>query len=288
MAHTFYCINHPKNSGEKFFFIQNTFFELQETVPMDLTTFLCFLLENDNEVSRTKDGKLYSPWIKAFTESWEQLKSRGTTANIDDIDELMNSLDLKRLYEDAKYAGSGWRSIKNEDSSRYLYEILDKGQVDQDDLIGYLGGEIVDWFGEIPSKYYKSSHYLMSFLFDKTGGFPEIHDDSVAISFIYKNNPFELEMVPHKFRCLGFFKDECERTNQHNLIPVPDETPANYSVYTGEIAEVIDILSKYPELVVFLEKSMKNENAIVDLIRGYKANEGFDTQDNNQEDDLPF
>ena len=69
---------------------------------------------------------------------------------------------------------------------------------------------------------------------------------------------------------------------------MPDETPANYSVYTGEIAEVIDILSKYPELVVFLEKSMKNENAIVDLIKGYKANEGFDTQDNNQEDDLPF
>jgi len=289
MALTFYCINHPENPREKFFFVQNTFFELQDTVPMDLTTFLCFLLENDQDVSRIKDGKLYSPWLKAFTESWEQLKSRGTTVNIDDdIDELMNSLDLKRLYEDAKYAGSGWRSIKNENSSRYFCEILDKGQVDQDDLIGQLGGEIVDWFEEIPTKYYKSRHYLMSFLFDKTGGFPEIHDDSVALSFIYKNNPFELEIVPHKFRCLGFFKDECESTNQRNLIPVPDETPANYPVYTGEITEVIEILSKYPDLEVFLEESMKNETAIVDLIKEYKANEGLDTIDNNQADDLPF
>ena len=292
MASIIYCINHPKHPGEKFFFIQNTFLEFQETVPVDLSTFLCILAGDDDITGLMEiiDDEVHSPSIENFKEIWEQLKVNGISASVTDDynNELMEGLDMKGLYEDAKYAGSGWRSIKNKEHSRNFHEQLDKGQ-DIDWMllieISYDDGKWDEFDDRIHidddsfkhNDYFKSRNYLMRFLYNKTGANfnPKIYDDSVALSFIYKNSKLleaweeslGLEMVPHKFRCLGFFKDECERKNQHYLIPVPDETPANYPVYTGEIAEVIDILSKYPELVVFLEESMKSKTEVIDLLK---------------------
>jgi hypothetical protein len=41
-------------------------------------------------------------------------------------------------------------------------------------------------------------------------------------------------------------------------------------------------------MIYFFIVLNKNETEIVDLIKGYKANEGLETHDSHQEVDLPF
>ena len=100
MASIIYCINHPKHPDEKFFFIQNTFLEFQETVPVDLSTFLCILAGDDDITGLMEiiDDEVHSPSIQNFKEIWEQLKVNGISASVTDDynNELMEGLDMKK------------------------------------------------------------------------------------------------------------------------------------------------------------------------------------------------
>ena len=80
MATPVFKFQHPDLPGEDLYFIQNTFFELPQTVPMDLASFIWY----HKEINRTLEG---------FIWCWKNLCEFQTTLNGFDFKSLDYTVD---------------------------------------------------------------------------------------------------------------------------------------------------------------------------------------------------
>ena len=108
--------------------------------------------------------------------------------------------------------------------------------------------------------YYISRHELIEYLWDCETDFSDIDvNDEEALIEIWKNNPFELCLIPHRFRMSGFFQYQCIIKEEYHLLP---------NIYYDNKQLIRDIcIMNYPnELAGFNWKGLFNDSAFVEEI----------------------
>jgi hypothetical protein len=100
MATPVFKFQHPDLPGEDLYFIHNTFFNLPETIPMDLSTFIWYHLENDIT-------------LEGFFASWDSLNKFQTSLKDESFESYFNENQKQQLYDDAIFGLSLEEAFKN-------------------------------------------------------------------------------------------------------------------------------------------------------------------------------
>jgi hypothetical protein len=248
MATPVFKFQHPDLPGEDLYFIHNTFFELPATIPMDLTTFIWY----HYKIGRTLEGFLYC---------WDNLNEFQASLEGESFENFFDEGQRKQLYDDAKYAFTIQEAINNVEVSEKIRNFINQKKYDTQDLKSYFYDIIKDLkinFREII--YYISRHELIEYLWDCETDFSDIDvNDEEALIEIWKNNPFELCLIPHRFRMSGFFQYQCIIREEYHLLP---------NIYYDNKQLIRDIcIMNYPnELAGFNWKGLFNDSAFVEEI----------------------
>ena len=124
MATPVFKFNHPKLPDEDLYFIQNTFFELPETIPMDLTTFVEYHLAID----RTLAG---------FFSGWNNLQLNGSSLEGVLFDNWFNDAERKRILDDAEHSGALLVAEMNSDSSIALKNFIENREYENNNVLDF-------------------------------------------------------------------------------------------------------------------------------------------------------
>jgi hypothetical protein len=254
MATPVFKFNHPDLPDEDLYFIQNTFYELPATIPMDLTTFVRYHFATD----RTFEGFFYC---------WDNLIKSGATLEDVGFETWFNEEEKSKLYQDASASSAILNAVANKITSDKIKVFIQEKKYEQENFESF-------FFDLIESSkdnyrgddFYQSRHYLFhhfqtlieenqpnyneekepdEFEFEKksmddyeiSGDFDDlfklqytlddidIHnfdEEELLISFYENENIFiPLHLIPHKFRNSGFFRDKCLNNRELYLIPLP-------------------------------------------------------------------
>jgi hypothetical protein len=207
MATPVFKFNHPDLPNEDLYFVQNTFFELPETIPIDLTTFIYYHLQTD----RTLNGLFYC---------WEDLQETGSTLDGVHFDNFFNDNEKKRLYEDASSSESLYLANINKHISLELKRFISKKQPDQESILYFYNQNAHSAIRHYRcSEYYLSRHHLYKYLFEiETSVVYDYIDEEILMS-LYEAHNFPLEFVPHEFRKKDFFKKRYIHYSKLHLLP---------------------------------------------------------------------
>jgi hypothetical protein len=142
---------HPELPGEDLYFIQNTFFELPATIPMDLASFIWYHFE----INRTLDGFIFL---------WENLCKYQTSLAGFSFDSHFDATEKQQLYQDALFNNALAMAEYNSGVSRQIITMLNQNATGQE-LRQFINDYEELWVLDGPS--YESRHQLMQFLWDK-------------------------------------------------------------------------------------------------------------------------
>lgn len=251
MATPVFCFKAPCHIGQSLYFIQNTFFELPETIPMDLSSFLYYHVTTGRS-------------LEGFISSWQKISTDGSSLQGCTYEGFMTTDEKNFHVEESRITGAV-------DRARYLsnltYELID--------LLNNCclnTNSLKDIFQDkkyllcfLPLEYYYSRHYLCSLIYSDLNVYLDIHDDPKAIAFIYRNRPFPLEFVPHKYRTSGYFKDECLKMNKEWLIPRHEGRFSSFYEFDDSYVQICEILSKWGDLFFYLNDSWKNNSELFQI-----------------------
>jgi hypothetical protein len=151
MATPVFKFQHPELPKEDLYFIQNTYFELPATIPMDLASFIWYHFE----INRTLDG---------FISVWENLcKFQASLAGFN-FDSHFDATEKQQLYQDALFNNALAMAEYNSGVSRRIITMLNQNVTEQE-LRQFINDYEELWVLDGPS--YESRHQLMQFLWDK-------------------------------------------------------------------------------------------------------------------------
>ena len=254
MATPVFKFNHPDLPDEDLYFIHNTDYELPETIPMDLTSFIHYHLMTDR-------------YLKGFLYCWDDLMKTGSTLEDVEFETWFNEEEKSKLYQDASASSALKNAIALKTSSELLKVFIKEKKYEQENIesLYYELTKSMDDFFRI-DEYYHSRSYLFEHLqtlidenqpnyneetepdelvfekdttddYDISGDFNDlfklqytlddidIHNfdqEDLLISLYSNDNTYiPLHLIPHKYRNSGFFRDACIDNDLINLIPFP-------------------------------------------------------------------
>jgi hypothetical protein len=149
MATPVFKFQHPELPNEDLYFIQNTFFELPATLPMDLTSFLWYHYEKET----TLEGFIYG---------WQNLNQHQTTLDGFEFETHFNEIEKQELYKDTRFANALETALTHQNISHQLKLMLDKIPTEKE-VFDYLISN-----SNFSFNFYNcvSRHYLMEYLWD--------------------------------------------------------------------------------------------------------------------------
>jgi hypothetical protein len=252
MATPVFKFHHPDFQNEDLFFIQNTYYELPETIPMDLTTFVYYHYETD----RTLEGFFYF---------WDDLMKTGSSIEDIDFETWFNKEEKSKLYQDATASSAIQNAIANNVTSNKIKTFIQEKKFEQENFYSFFF-EVTDignsTFRDVD--YYQSRHYLFDYLqtlkednqqnnkdelengdflvendningYGITKNYDDLFEFQFTLEYIDINNfdqedllislynnentHIPLHLIPHKYRNSGFFRDECLSNDEFYLIP---------------------------------------------------------------------
>lgn len=133
MATPVFKFHHPNLIGEDLYFIHNTFFELSETIPMDLASFIWY----HYEINRTLEGLSFDTHFEAS--------------------------EKEQLYQDVLFNNTLAMAKHNSGFSNQFIEMLNQNATEIE-LFNYINNAHYLWVLDVSSYY--SRHLLMCFLWD--------------------------------------------------------------------------------------------------------------------------
>jgi hypothetical protein len=203
MATPIFKFNHP-DLNEDLFFVYNTFHELPDTVPMDLTTFILYNIES----GRLLEGLIYT---------WDQLILTGTSLEGFTFENFFDDEEKEKLVSDANDSFAIVSAQRNHFFSSCLREFLSAKKNTERSIFKFISQQKKNIYKYLkPPNYYFSRHYLVYYLFNKIEKIDFTENELIDLFLKYN---FPLYFVPHRFRSKGFFRSECIRKNQAYLIP---------------------------------------------------------------------
>jgi hypothetical protein len=286
MATPVFKFNHPDLPDEDLYFIHNTDYELPETIPMDLTSFIYYHL-------------MTGRYLKGFLYCWDDLMKTGSTLEDVEFETWFNEEEKSKLYTDASASSALKDAIANKTTSDIFKVFIKDKKYDKND-IGSLYYDLtkskVDFLRA--EEYYHSRSYLFEHLqtlidenqpnyneesepdelvfekdttddYDISGDFDDlfklqytlddidIHnfDQEELLISIYRNDNtyIPLHLIPHKYRNSGFFRDACIDNDLINLIPFP----------INDYESVLKAVMKNGSYLKFVAVEFRNNREIV-------------------------
>lgn len=150
MATPVFKFQHPDLPGEDLYFIQNTFFELPETIPMDLASFIWY----HYEINRTLEGFIFA---------WQKLCKNQTTLEGFSFATHFEASEKEQLYQDVLFNNALAMAKHNSALSNQLIEMLNQNASEME-LFNFINSADYLWVLDVSSYY--SRHQLMCFLWD--------------------------------------------------------------------------------------------------------------------------
>jgi hypothetical protein len=172
MATPVFKFQHPDLTDEDLYFIHNTFFELPETIPMDLTTFIVYHIKT----GRTLSGLLIC---------WENLKKSGASLYESTFDEFYTDDEKIRLFDLAKNSGAIKSAKENEFLSEKIKSFIDNKLYETQSFLDF-----IEETAKIPINNFRSLDYYKL----KHDSFIDKLDDGLSnkamlnLSFLSNNN----------------------------------------------------------------------------------------------------
>jgi len=251
MATPVFKFQHPDLPDEDLYFIHNTLFELPQTVPVDLFTFLRY----HEDIDRS---------IMGFIAAWQNLNEHGTSLNDVRFNERFTETEKKMLYSDANAALSLDVAFTNKEASQVLKTHLDKGLIEPEKLTELIY-ELLDSFGHQVQPlrdldYYNSRHYLAKYLYENN--LLQWQDVNAltesALLEIYQNSKFPLFIVPHRFRSNGVFYNLCFLNYEGKSL-----IPKIHRDISCDLTCVMKVLSVDGLSLEFVDEILKKEPEVV-------------------------
>lgn len=150
MATPVFKFQHPDLPGEDLYFIHNTFFELPETIPMDLASFIWY----HQETNRTLEGFMFV---------WANLCEEQSTLDGATFAAHFEEKEQQQLFQDALFNNALEIAEHNNNLSKQIDKMLNQNASEQE--LFQLVNEAEDlWVLDVPS--YFSRHQLMRYLWD--------------------------------------------------------------------------------------------------------------------------
>jgi hypothetical protein len=186
MATPVFKFQHPDLPSEDLYFIHNTFFELPETIPMDLTTFIWYHLETGSAL----DGFFYC---------WDNLNKFHTTLNDETFDTYFDENQKQQLYDDALFGLSLRVAQINRRKSINLKYFIDYKIYETQDISDYAKPYIIHEYPgwDIDVSFFYSHHYFIEFIFNN-------YSDKLDEKDSYKHDK-EIILSLTKINGLGLF-----------------------------------------------------------------------------------
>jgi hypothetical protein len=152
MATPIFKFQHPELPNQDLYFIQNTFYELPLTIPMDLTSFVIYhFLTN-----RTLEGLFYC---------WDNLNNTGASMNGIDFETWFNEDEKSKLKEDALASNSLQTAIVNKTISFKINSFIEEKRFENEDFETFVKEEAVLAMKHFrPIEYYQSRHFLYDYI----------------------------------------------------------------------------------------------------------------------------
>jgi hypothetical protein len=267
MATPIFKFQHPDLPGEDLYFIHNTFFELPETIPMDLTTWIWFHLET----GRTLEG---------FFFCWDNLNKFHTSLKDETFDSYFDENQKQQLYDDAIFGQSLKEAQTNQIESVKLKELIDSENYKTEDISDYVNPSVkFDYLnGDIKLSFFYSRHYFMQYIWDNFNNKVDESDSykldrEIILSLIKINGlglcfadeklkedkQVLLETIKNDFRAFHFANDYL-RENKPFILEALKINLRVYSLLTEKLKKDDDILFETgkQECLFFFKKEIEN------------------------------
>jgi hypothetical protein len=274
---------HPDLPGEDLYFIHNTFFELPETIPMDLSSFIWYHLNS----RRTLEG---------FFAAWDNLNKFQTSLEGHSFEEYFNENEKKQLYDDAIFGQSLQAAQVNQRVTLELKEFIDlekyKTESISDSLCRSVGKTN---YGVIKVSFFYSRHYFMQYIWDNFNNKLEesysymsdreiilalINFNGLGLSFadenLKKDREVLLKAIKNDFRAFHFV----DNSLKENKTFILEALKVNYwvcSLLNEKFKKDADILFETgkQECLFFFKKEIENIEATEYSFR-YNSQEVYD------------
>ena len=297
---------HPDFPEDGFFFIQNTFFELPETIPMDLTSFIHYHFVSH----RTLSG---------FIQTWDDIINTGTSLSELTFDEYYSENEKEGLFKDIIHTNGNVRAKKNRGISRKLSNVLNDDELGLEQKMNMIRELFSNHLVEqtfydkslfYPEEFYYSHHYLMNFFWEEQGILIDLQDEGNALAMVYLNSFLPLEFIPHKFRNSLFFKQEYVKTGKEFLIPENNSIETIEVDFVNDHKAICEVLKRHGDLYRYVDDDHANNVELFEIAlsscsrketmvypyadeeirqnKHYKHLFSNDESDNSNRDDLPF
>ena len=270
MATPLFKFQHPDLPGEDLYFIHNTFFEMPETIPMDLSTFIWYNLNS----RRTLEG---------FFAAWDNLNEFQTSLNNESFDNYFDEKQKQQLYDDAIFGMSLKEAQKNHTETIKLKEFIDFEKYKTEDISDYVNPSVkLDYLnGDIKLATFYSRHYFMQFIWDnfndkldETASYKcdreiilaLINFNGLGLSFASENLKKDREVlllgIKNDFRAFHFVDDSL-KGNKTFILEALKINLRVYSLLTEKLKKDDDILfeSGKQECLFFFKKEIENIEA---------------------------
>lgn len=250
MATPVFKFQHPDLPGEDLYFIHNTFFELPETIPMDLTTFIWYHLET----GITLEG-LYA--------SWDNLNEFQTSIKDETFDSYFDENQKKQLYDDALFGLSLRVAQINRRKSVNLKYFIDYKIYETHDITNYAKPFLIHESPgcDVDVSFFYSHHYFIEFIWNN-------FSDKLDEKDSYKHNK-EIILSLIKINGLGLFYagHKLKKDKELNNEAVERDFRALYfahETFKKDQEFILNLLVKgYEWSFLFAHESLKKDRSFV-------------------------
>lgn len=299
MATPVFKFQHPDLPGEDLYFIHNTFFDLPETLPMDLTTFIWYHLET----GRTLEGFFYC---------WDNLNKYQTSLEGNSFQKHFDEKEKQQLYDDALFGQSLKAAQKNRKKSLNLKYFIDFKKYQTENIfdhakpffINELFAWNTDWDTQIT--FFYSRHYLFGYLWEN---FSEKLDDKDSYKF---DKEIIKKLIAISGMGLSFASDELKKDSKLiyeavnrdcRALHFADKSLMNDKNFVLEIVKLYGFLLEYfndtfrkdkevvivalkskKEAIEFVDESLKKDEDVLALVSA-NSEENYESEEDY---DLPF
>jgi hypothetical protein len=265
MATPVFKFQHPDLPSEDLYFIHNTFFELPETIPMDLSTFIWYHINSP----RTLEG---------FFAAWDNLNKFQTSLKDESFDKYFDKNQKQQIYDDAIFGQSLEAAQVNQRVNLELKEFIDLEKYKTESISNSLCKSVGKTnYGVIKLSFFYSRHYFMQYIWDNFNNKLDesysymsdreiilalINFNGLGLSFasenLKKDREILLKAIKNDFRAF-YFVDNSLKENKTFILEVIKTNYWVCSLLNEKLKKDDDILfeTAKQECLFFFEKEIE-------------------------------
>lgn len=245
MATPVFKFQHPDLPSEDLYFIHNTYLELPQTIPMDLTTFIWYHFRT----GRTLEG---------FFASWDNLNEFQASLNGASFDNHFNENQKQRLYDDALFGLSLTEAKMNIESSSRIRAFINSREYLTNPINEYAKPYIMR--ENIDVSYFYSHHYFIDFIWN-------LDDDKVDKDIYNKySKEILLPLLPLNGLVLFYADDKSRKDKEFVLSAIRNDFRSIYFADDSlkkDKSFIIEAIKLNYKVIALISPEFQNDNDVI-------------------------